>query len=1273
VIRGTATVLLLVLVIPSWADDAPVFPGELAALGRRFEELARKESAARKESSTALWTEYLDELLALSGASGNDLAALSAGQVVQVRRAVQDRLSRLPADVLRQYRRRAEAEAKKSAEEGQSTREPRPLQRVVDESFCTDAARTALELLGDLAFERGDFEEAIGWWRLLAVHHPDARTVEASLQARRLLARFFAGDRSDDWTAGLDTFHRKHPDAEGYFAGSKGVFWKRLSEIAQRERDTPAIAPRDWPTFAGAPSRNRILPADTLTPDSLTRLVRDGVQWTIPLTSEKAADRPREVKSPGEFARSLAFNPIIIGTLVLFADARSVTAIDVKTGKREVWCDATQLTEGFTPNLELPAPADLRYTLTATDDCVLVRLGVQGLRSDRKERERGREGASVLACLNRIPDAQGNRFRWRVVLEGEKNNLTFEGSPVADSSQVYVAVARFESNRTTTAIHCYGLAGKQTPTLRWKRDVCSTRELPAGETRYRHHLLTLVGGQLYYCTHSGAVVALDAATGRQTWGMRYRSVRVSEDETRPVSPRDLNPCVFADGRLYVAPADSDLLLCLDPWTGAIIWERDRIEVQHLLGVAKGRVLLTTRTPSGGLRAINANDGSDRAGWFRSGADAPIYSVGRGLLAGDFIVWPTLHHVYFVRQEDGEQDADATMARGLPSGNMAFGDGILAVADREELHIYAPPRHRLPERKKDADDRPRSAVDQFRLGTSLADAGQPDRAVELFRKAALLANQDRLSGELLRELAWRGEQRALFAAAERERRAGRIEQAATLIDCAAGHYFPPALRGQGLQRSASFWLRAGERSRATACCQALLKDRELTRCALLDEHGQPQTAHRWATAWLERLEGEPKGVKPKSDKDSVSPESASLSLPLLRSWSRTLASDERALIPEGTVDRFFTARGHVLTCHAAMTGTALWKRELTISPTWIGLHGENVLVAGADGVVCLTKKDGQITWEHWKSHDLSAFQVVAGRLFFIEGNRRLFALDAATGRVLWTRWGQSSFLRWPDVPGRLRSFEARQHSVLLPDRREVLDASTGAVLDPLGPGAIVSIDPDTGKQRWSRSPQQRSTLNGLPVRQMTLGPDSFLAIVPRNQGTTLERIDAGSWRWATLLRSSAPAVASISHDAGAIYLAHEDELSACSLDNGKRLWSRPCTGPTGTWRTTRTGDWLLAWPIDRQRLAVPVPLTWGRLECHLTWNAENSVPLMICEAKTGSLVQRLNLPARCLNLRLRQQGNTYIEDELITVVRTSKGLLIRAGNGTSSSLFAYSAP
>jgi hypothetical protein len=671
--------------------EGPSFPGESTSLGRRLEEVARKEADARA-GKDALWPEVLDELQALLNSAPEELVPLDQSRTTQVRRICQARLSRLPAPILERYRRRIETEARKWLEEAQRTRDVRQLRRIVDEAFCSESAAKALDLLGDLAFERGDFEEAEHWWRLLSplpegnphsafeLSHPDAREGDARTQAKQLLARWFATGAShrEEWNRAVKAFQNRYPKGEGHLAGEKGVLWKRLLAVAGSVGGSFPHA-GDWPTFGGSSTRNRIVPASSLTPEGLAQLCRAGQSCHFPLSKE-VEDEPRPIRTPSEAARSLAFAPIILGRHVLVADAREVTACDISTGKRESWFDVTKLAR-FHPDRRLPAPPDLRYTLTAAGDCVLARLGVQGLRPERQP-------VTFIVCLDREADSKGNRLRWHVRPEG-KQSAVFEGTPVAGNGHAYVAVTRFEANRAVTAIHCYPLGARGVAPLRWKRDVCSIPELPPKEGRFRHHLLTLAGPHLVYCSHAGAVIAVDTATGKLVWGVRYPIIKVQDDPILPAAPRDLNPCVYAGGLIYVAPADSDLLLCLEPTTGRIVWERRRFEVTQLLGVANGKVIFSTSTPTPGLRAINAADGGDRGGWFRTGVGKPIHSFGRGLLVGDLVIWPTLHRVYIVRQEDGEQPDDPTLAHQIPPGNLAFGCGTLVVTDRGKLHIFAP--------------------------------------------------------------------------------------------------------------------------------------------------------------------------------------------------------------------------------------------------------------------------------------------------------------------------------------------------------------------------------------------------------------------------------------------------------------------------------------------------------------------------------------------------------------------------------------------------------
>ena len=175
------------------------------------------------------------------------------------------------------------------------------------------------------------------------------------------------------------------------------------------------------------------------------------------------------------------------------------------------------------------------------------------------------------------------------------------------------------------------------------------------------------------------------STGRHAWSTRYPS-QASE---KPAL-RDLTPCVYADGRIFVAPADADRLFCLDAATGQNLWERDQVEVVHLLGVGKGRLIFTTPE---GIRAVGTASGADADGWYQPGGGGRWAPYGRGLLLSDLVLWPTARFgVQVLRQQDGQPplDLDLVPLQRIRHGNLAYVDGCLAVADREELLLYTAP-------------------------------------------------------------------------------------------------------------------------------------------------------------------------------------------------------------------------------------------------------------------------------------------------------------------------------------------------------------------------------------------------------------------------------------------------------------------------------------------------------------------------------------------------------------------------------------------------------
>ncbi len=137
-----------------------VFPAESKATAGRIDEI-RKLLADKK------WPQAVEEIQSVLTASGDDLVAIDPERCVACRRLCHALLASLPPDALRSYRAEADPQARKQLDQAVAAHDVRLLRKVVDEAFCSRPGEKALDLLGDLAFERGDFAEAEQWWRLL--------------------------------------------------------------------------------------------------------------------------------------------------------------------------------------------------------------------------------------------------------------------------------------------------------------------------------------------------------------------------------------------------------------------------------------------------------------------------------------------------------------------------------------------------------------------------------------------------------------------------------------------------------------------------------------------------------------------------------------------------------------------------------------------------------------------------------------------------------------------------------------------------------------------------------------------------------------------------------------------------------------------------------------------------------------------------------------------------------------------------------------------------
>jgi outer membrane protein assembly factor BamB/tetratricopeptide (TPR) repeat protein len=854
---------------PDESLSATVLSGEAPAVARRLE--AADKLAGKK------WADALDDYQRILDEAGDALVPLDprgATRCVRARWLCHLRIARMPAAARRAYRARVDGPAGRLLRRGEVDRDPRPLRRLLDQAFCSGPAEAALELLGDLAFERGDLDEARRWWRTLArpatedreraraegagpdeLFYPDpaARRV-ARVRAKQIIARAFQGE-AEAAAAELKAFHTRHGGAAGRLAGETGNYAATVARLLDQARGhSLAEDGEGWTTFAGGPARNGQAPQPLS-----GRIGANGPQWRVRLDTGDKPDRDDRGRDRGS-APALAYHPVLAGNLVLWADARYVNGHDLLTGKRVFRYDVVD--DGKVPEgslggafLQGLVPEGVRYTLTAADGRVYARLGAPGL-SPRGARGEARN--SYLVCLDLRRDAPA-RQKWLVPSTAGHGPaqplLFFEGAPLAHGGRVYAALILPETAHTRSWIACYDA---RTGSPLWRREVCETRagkEPSLDGRRYRHHLLTLAGVNVVYCSHAGAVVAVDAETGQRAWAVRYPSRGPQTEDGEP-SPRGLAPCVSAAGWVFAAPADSDTLFCLDADTGATLWSRDRLEVVHLLGVSGGRLIFTTPR---GMRAVSAAAGSDGGGWAQPD-DGRLPSFGRGLLAGGWVVWPTAHRALALRtlnaadgsQEKGDESYDPTQFHRIGPGNLALDRGCLAVAGTETLSVYVPEERFLPARRREGQKQDAPAAAIYRLALAEAGAGLGPEALAHLRRAEQAPAEERFRGTPVRELARRERHALLLRLAGRLAAEGRPDEAARRLAEAAGTEFRAAQRLRALGQMAGVWERAGRPARALPAWQAVLRSAALRHGRVDGRRGKPMPAGAFVATRIDEL-------------------------------------------------------------------------------------------------------------------------------------------------------------------------------------------------------------------------------------------------------------------------------------------------------------------------------------------------------------------------------------------------------------------------------------
>lgn len=304
---------------------------------------------------------------------------------------------------------------------------------------------------------------------------------------------------------------------------------------------------------------------------------------------------------------------------------------------------------------------------------------------------------------------------------------------------------------------------------------------------------------------------------------------------------------------------------------------------------------------------------------------------------------------------------------------------------------------------------------------------------------------------------------------------------------------------------------------------------------------------------------------------------------------------------------------------------------------------------------------------------SAFRLVGDLLLTVVDESRLAGIDTATGVCRWVQWASSprgllgpnrivfrprfyadeSYLVAQVSSGVVRLIDLRTGKTLheLPGSTHSWQAppilvAKGQVVYARDPEHLVRLDLASGKPVWTYKLPGIGSLAGQLPEVRLLGGDLLVGVV-RNHGYEIDKLDAGFaksvWTSPTIIPGETLSLHDIALGEQSFHLLTEDALCAYSNQTGERLWRKPLDLSLGSdWWVRRMKDSLILCP--RRSVGEDLKSLWGREAQRLMWG-QLAIPrwvelvkksydgwrgrraaLILVDAETGSLLQRLNLDA-----------------------------------------------
>lgn len=508
------------------------------------------------------------------------------GVFVPVSRYCQRRILSFPTSDLAYYRTLHDARAREAFEQAQRQYSLLGLSDVVDTMLATSYGGKALLALGDASLDAGHFLAALEKYQSVRDWFPDKNLHTPELQWKIGYCRKMLDQQAQ-------------PPAET--SGESQLSPAQLKKFQQ----AVSTAEVDRPDFHWQSASEPHAAADdyTLMPPSDDPLGVEEPVW-------------RNALAASRFDFFVYSQPVVTDNSVIYRHKNIVYCRSILGGEtRWVYDKGGRATWQSWSERQYP------------QEDVLVQDGLVFTTVN--------EGGPSLVAVDLVTGQLRWAYGTTVATNPEQARMRFEAAPTGGPRTVYASFVLDNIEGETHSDTEYGVIALDSGTgrVKWQRTLS---RLTPGKfsggfaARRRNRIRSFTSpplyhqGTVYYNTNAGAICALDALSGRIKWLMRYPYYAGVHDATRefgsgedfvrhtqirfkphePMFWYNQRPLMVGE-RLFVAPVDTNLLMCLDRRSGRVQWSKVKA------GNASAYILGMTH--EGSLAIANSGRSRERKG------------------------------------------------------------------------------------------------------------------------------------------------------------------------------------------------------------------------------------------------------------------------------------------------------------------------------------------------------------------------------------------------------------------------------------------------------------------------------------------------------------------------------------------------------------------------------------------------------------------------------------------------------------------------------------